>query len=130
MEIYAVDSLLTLNAPAAVLLVGLALTMAVFVLWLVRLVARRQIWPARLMIALVAIYLYEWLSPQVFYEYYRLLFPDLPAQWVARPPGPFALGRLMTFTDQANLSFYSRGVLAWAIILAALWPCKPSVKGK
>lgn len=130
MEIYAGDSLFTLNAPSAVLLVGMALTMAVLALWLVRFLARRQIWPARLMIALVAIYLYEWLSPQVFYEYYRLLFPDLPAQWAARPPGPFALGRLMTFTDQANLSFHSRGVLAWLFILVALWPWKPSVKGK
>ena len=62
------------------------------------------------------------LSPQVFYTFYRMIFPDLPGQIVIN--SAFNLSRIMPaidFRDTGNLSDDLAGVGFWAVIPFALW---------
>ena len=116
---YAGDSLFTLTPPqiTGVLLLGAAL-------WTVCLAAVRAVGPRGLRIgaALVLAWAFEWLSPQAFYSYYRLILDGLPAQWVVGwpPPGPAHMARLMGFSLEASLSAHGRALVAWSLLLAAL----------
>ena len=65
---------------------------------------------------------FVWLSPQVYYVYYLMIFDGLPWQIVVRtPPGPGALVRLLAFQDKASLSAHGQAALGWAMLAAALW---------
>ncbi|MDH3667381.1 MAG: hypothetical protein OEN23_10680 [Paracoccaceae bacterium] len=76
--------------------------------------ARRLVW------ALGLFWAFLWLSPQIYYAYYWLIFPDLPVQWVIRwPPGPAWVGRLLAFQGPATLSAHGQGALGWALIIGA-----------
>ncbi len=82
---------------------------------------RAVIW--RCLMALVLFWLFVWLSPQIYYWYYRLIFDGLPVQSViGTPPTPFDLIRLIGFSDRHDLSHHGQGVLGWAMALTALWP--------
>ncbi|MEM8658818.1 MAG: hypothetical protein AAGF22_12060, partial [Pseudomonadota bacterium] len=59
-------------------------------------------------------------SPQIYYEYYRLVLDGLPAQWVIRLPDPAWLLRLVTFQDRATLSDHGKGLLFWLLVLFAV----------
>ena len=114
-------SFFTLSPSGQAGLLGLSILLAVCTLWLTRRVARNRPWAIRLLIALVAVFAFEWLSPQLYYLYYIQLF-ELPLQLViGMPPTPTDLLRILTFTAQPDLSHLSRGVLAWALILASLF---------
>lgn len=122
---YSQDSFFDLSALGQVGLGVLSLTM--FVLTVVlshRLLRRRPIW-LRILGASVAFYAFVWLSPQVYYMYYRIVIPDLPLQWVIKTPfGPQRLFELLTFQWRANLSAHSQGVLGWCVLAAPFvrWP--------
>lgn len=69
--------------------------------------------------ALTLFWLFVWLSPQVYYMYYWLIFPDLPLQWVVWPPsGPGKAVQMLFFQYRQNLSAHSQGVLGWCVIAA------------
>ncbi len=75
----------------------------------------------RLMLALILFTIFVWLSPQIYYLYYLVLFEDLPWQIViARPPTPSELAGQLFFQERHNLSFHSRGVLGWIMFVLAL----------
>ena len=75
----------------------------------------------RLAGALVAFWLFVWVSPQVYYTYYRMIIPDLPLQWVIWPPAaPQDAAALMTFQGPHSLSAHSQGLLGWALVVLAL----------
>lgn len=117
---YAEDSFFTLTPLAQVGLAALSLSLAglsvLFVRWL-----RRGRWIG-LLASISVFWVFLWLSPQVYYTYYRAVIPGLPAQLVIRaPPGPGQVLRLMTFQDRVTLSEHSKGVLGWALIAAGLW---------
>ncbi len=77
----------------------------------------------RCLLALVLFWLFVWLSPQIYYWYYLLIFDGLPVQSViGTPPTPFDLIRLIGFSDRHDLSHHGQGVLGWALVLTALWP--------
>ncbi|MEO1249264.1 MAG: hypothetical protein AAFW76_05430 [Pseudomonadota bacterium] len=86
---YEGDSFFTLSMGGRVglLLISFALAAAILALaW--RLTHERPL-PWRLAIAAVLFYLSVWLSPQIYYLYYLLIFDGLPWQIVVkRPPGP------------------------------------------
>ncbi|MEO1551397.1 MAG: hypothetical protein AAFR93_13370 [Pseudomonadota bacterium] len=83
--------------------------------------ARGHAWPLRLCVGAVTAYGFVWLSPQIYYAYYRAIIPDLPAQWVIfPPPGLGEIWRLATFTDATSLSAHGRGLLIWAMCACAL----------
>lgn len=69
--------------------------------------------------ALVLFWLFVWLSPQAYYMYYWMIFPDLPLQWVIwPPPGPNKAAHMLLFHYRQNLSAHSQGILGWCVIAA------------
>lgn len=71
--------------------------------------------------AVVLFWMFVWLSPQVYYIYYRMIIPDLPLQWVIWPP-PAGLRavEILLFQYQANLSAHGQALLGWSMIIAAV----------
>ena len=68
--------------------------------------------------ALMVYYLFVWLSPQVYYQYFHLLFDFLPNQWVVfPPPNPIRLFEFLTFTGPQSLAGHGQGLLGWALIV-------------
>ena len=68
--------------------------------------------------ALCLFWLFDWLAPQIYYMYYRILIPGLPLQWVIwPPPGLAEIAGLVTFQGPQSLSAHSRGLLAWSLVL-------------
>ena len=118
---YGEDSFFTLGWGGRVGVVAISLILFGFCLWVSYAAAASlgRVW--RVSIALVAFWLFVWLSPQVYYMFYLLIFDGLPLQWVIKaPPGADVLLSLMTFTERATLSEHGKGVLGWAMVAAAL----------
>ncbi|RLJ41403.1 hypothetical protein BCF46_3196 [Litoreibacter meonggei] len=117
---YEGDSFFTLTGPqqAGLLLLSVALACGwIYASW--RLSARRPL-VLRLAIGIVLFFGFVWLSPQIYYQYYRLIIDGLPAQFVVGwPLGPLHVVRLLTFQFDANLSAHSQGLLGWALIIVA-----------
>ncbi|MEM7634235.1 MAG: hypothetical protein AAF299_06730 [Pseudomonadota bacterium] len=111
---------LTLAARFGLVLLSLglaALMLAVFV----RLTCLLA-WPVRLLLAPAFLWLFVWLSPQVFYLYYMMLFDDLPLQIVVQsPPRPSKIAHLLSFSDKAALSHHAIGLLGWALVGLAVF---------
>ena len=77
----------------------------------------------RIVGAFALLWLFVWLSPQVYYRYYRFLIPDLPLQWVLKtPPSPVDIARLLIFQGREPLSDHGKALLGWALAAAALIP--------
>jgi len=75
------------------------------------------------------LWLFVWLSPQVYYFYYTFLFDALEFQNVIKlPPTPKEIFSLLSFSDRANLSNHSKGVLGWVMILLSLKNSTPAPK--
>ena len=73
--------------------------------------------------ALLLFWLFVWISPQVYYEYYRQLIPSLPRQWVIWPPEhPQTALSYLFFQGPQNLSAHSQGLLGWSMIAAPFLP--------
>ncbi|MEO0829303.1 MAG: hypothetical protein AAFY03_02465 [Pseudomonadota bacterium] len=80
-------------------------------------------WPRvwRIAAACVVFYAFVWLSPQVYYSYYRLIIDGLPAQVVVNaPPSPLETARLLAFSAAPTLSDHGKGALGWAMLLQAV----------
>ena len=76
-------------------------------------------WWVKLAVALGGFFLFVWLSPQIYYTYYLLVFEGLPVQnVVGKPPTISDVFRLMAFSSQNNLSAHGQGLLAWSMIIA------------
>ncbi|MEO1397259.1 MAG: hypothetical protein AAFU56_00140 [Pseudomonadota bacterium] len=121
MSLYGEDSLFTLALPARIGLVALSTLLAVLILWLARRWSLGRHPVMCLAIGLGLFAAFEWVSPQIYYTYYLIIFDTLPIQMVIDwPPGPVQLFKLLTFSDNANLSFHSRGVLGWSLLLVSV----------
>ena len=63
-------------------------------------------------------YLFIWLSPQVYYSYYLIIFDDLPLQIVIKDgPSLAELGNLLSMTDRPFLSQHGQGLLGRALLI-------------
>ncbi|WP_308917450.1 hypothetical protein [Jannaschia sp. LMIT008] len=112
---FADDSLFTLTLPQIAGLVAVSAAMAGMAACIAFAAggARR---PWRVLAAVLAFWLFAWLSPQGHYAYYRIVLDDLPAQWViGAPPGPGAVLRALFFGN-GTLAGIGRGLLGWALI--------------
>ncbi|MEX0339358.1 MAG: hypothetical protein AB3N11_09995 [Arenibacterium sp.] len=117
---YARDSFFDLSAWGQVGLAALSALLFLAIVALTHFATRRMALWSRVLIGLVAFWAFVWLSPQVYYMYYRMIIPALPLQWVIKPPvGPQRLIQLLTFQWRANLSAHGQGLLGWCLIL---WP--------
>lgn len=118
---YREDSFFTLTEFGQAGLAGLSALLSVLVLvpvfWLV---SKKRI-HVRLAIALAAFWLFVWISPQIYYAYYRIIIDGLPQQWVIGWPAIFQPARYMTFTGPQNLSAHGQGLLGWSLVLLAVF---------
>ena len=74
----------------------------------------------RVSIGLVLFFGFVWVSPQIYYQYYRMIIDGLPAQFViGLPEGIGHIARLLSFQFDSNLSAHSQGLLGWALIAVA-----------
>lgn len=118
---YLEDSFFTLNPPQQIGLIAVSVNLTLISLWLLYRVTR--VWPfwGRLLAGFALFYLFVWVSPQAYYQYYRLIFFDLPQQLVIKgAPSPDRIFRLLSFRAEANLSAHSQGLLGWGLMLFAL----------
>lgn len=120
-EQYHQDSLFTLGTGGIAGVLAIAAVLTGLALLTTRLVARRRHWTIRMIIAVFVFGLFEWLSPQIFYEFYRMIIDGLPRQWVIRPPTPQGLIELVSFRAPASLSSHGRGGLFWLLLIVALF---------
>lgn len=118
---YAGDSFFTLSGWEQAGLIALSLTLALAALIaLLRVTDGRGRW-VRIVLALLALWLWDWLTPQLYYLYYQALIPGLPWQVVVRwpPPGPLRMAELLSFSGRESLADHARGILGWLMILIA-----------
>ncbi|WP_306115165.1 MULTISPECIES: hypothetical protein [unclassified Roseovarius] len=119
---YQEDSFLTLGAWGRVGLVILSLCLAMLMLWVVRIAGRGRGIALRILLAFLLFWAFLWLSPQIYYLYYLMLFDGLPWQNVVQPPpSPSEVLKVLSFTDEISLSNHGKGVLGWAMILCCFW---------
>ncbi|MEM7239271.1 MAG: hypothetical protein AAF501_15810 [Pseudomonadota bacterium] len=116
-ELYAEDSFHTLSTAGQAGLAVLSLVLAAVVLVLIWVSPRRGV----LIVTVIVFWLFVWFSPQVYYEYYRLIIEGLPAQIViGDPPGTEQILALVMFSGEATLSDHGKGVLFWLSMALAL----------
>ena len=120
--IYPGDSFFTLSPGGQVGLALLSACLSLGLLWMTLRLARRfRHWLARITLALVVFWTFLWLSPQVYYAYYFLIFDDLPLQLVIKAPtGPSDLVQLLLFRGAATLSAHGAGLLGWGLLVMSL----------
>ena len=118
---YDSDSFFTLSVPGQIGLAVLSLVLALAMVVLTLRMTRSLPIGFRLALALVLFVAFDWLSPQVYYSYYRMIIPGLPLQWVIGTlPDPSASFRILTFSAAQDLSAHGRGFLGWAMMAASV----------
>lgn len=125
---YKHDSFFDLTSWGQVGLACISLTLFLMMLFL----AHNLLWRVPILVrvlgALVLFYVFVWVSPQVYYLYYRMVIPDLPLQWVIwPPPEPTKALRMLVFQWRDNLSAHGQGLLGWGM-LVTIWPRKWRMK--
>ena len=118
---YQNDSFFTLNTGGQIGLAVLSAVLAVVMLLLTRRLAVASTPARRVAIWALLYFLFVWLSPQLFYTYYRVIIPGLPLQWVIPWPDVLEPLTLLTFSAGDSLSAHGRGVLGWSMLVMALW---------
>lgn len=122
MPAYEGDSFLTLTLIGQIGLTILSLTMGVILIELARRFSKFDNWVLRVTWAFFLFYLFVWLSPQIYYFYYYLIFESIPFQNVIKyPPSLGAQFSLLMFSNGADLSAHSKGVLIWLMILSVFF---------
>ena len=70
---------------------------------------------------LLLFWLFLWLSPQLYYAYYLVLFDDIAWQWVVKPPpGLGVVLDLLAMARSGSLSDHGLGLLGRAVLLLSL----------
>lgn len=115
---YENDSFLTLSVAERIGLVCVTLLLSAALIWLFWVAIKRvNIW-IRPLLALVFLYVFIWLSPQIYYLYYLVIFDFLDLKNVIHPPfNPLTLFNLLTFTESGKLADHGKGVLGWILIV-------------
>lgn len=123
---YQNDSFFTLNTGGQIGLAVLSAVLALGMLLLTRrlAIARTPAW--RVAVWALLYFLFVWLSPQVFYTYYRAIIPGLPLQWVIHWPDLLEPPMLLSFLAGDSMSAHARGLLGWAMLAMALWRVRPA----
>jgi len=115
---YAGDSFFSLPAAGQGALVVLSASLALAAVLCA--LALFRLWKSpgpRLAAALVVFWLFVWLTPQIYYLFYQIIFDGLPYQIViGGPPGPGGLINLLLFQGPATLAAHAMGVLGWTLV--------------
>lgn len=119
---YAEDSFYTLSPLARLGLLAVSAGLSVGLVTIALAAMRQRRGSMRVAIAVMLFSIFVWISPQVYYEYYHLIFTGLPRQWVIwQPPTFYELFSLVTFTGPQTISAHSMGGLFWALICLSWW---------
>ncbi|MEP1521050.1 hypothetical protein [Ascidiaceihabitans sp.] len=114
---YTQDSFFTLTAIGQIGLAVVSLALSTFLIFAVFRLRLKPFW--HFISACVALWAFVWLSPQVYYAYYRLLIVGLPAQIVIQaPPGVVDVVKLYGFSSARTLSGLGQSLLGWALLIA------------
>jgi hypothetical protein len=117
---YRDDSFFTLGLVEAVGLLVVSVLLVLGVLALARRLCRGRL-GRRLVAAAGLFWVFLWLSPQVYYAYYQLIFDGLPVQIVIGwPPGAETVLRRLVFAGPATLAAHGQGVLGWGLAVVAV----------
>ncbi len=122
---YSEDSFFSLGVGGQIGLGCLSFALAVALMFGAWRLMRGKSLMVRLLIAVGLYALFVWLSPQIYYTYYWMIFEDLPVQWVIGWPPFQAMFEHASFTGRSNLSSHGKGVLFWLMMVLALKPSKP-----
>lgn len=132
---YEGDSFHTLSILGRAGLVLLSLALAIGVITLAagktaRLYGFAGFWPLPGFLAvavldglvnLLLLWLFLWLSPQLYYIFYLTQFDGLGWQWVVKPPpSPSAVLDILAMPRSGNLSEHGLGLLGRALVLLSL----------
>lgn len=116
---YLQDSFFDLSSWGRIGLVCISSILFLAVLFATRTLLKYKPVLVKLTGSLVFFWLFVWLSPQVYYMYYRILIPSLPLQWVIWPmESPITAFKYLLFQGPQNLSAHSQGLLGWSLIVA------------
>ncbi|MEM8631703.1 MAG: hypothetical protein AAGF74_10730 [Pseudomonadota bacterium] len=130
LHVYADDTFFHLTNFGRAGLAALSLAMGFGLLRVQRAAGRHLHIALRILLALGLFYDFIWLSPQVYYTYFRLIMDGLPAQVVVGPPpNPLEVLQLMTFTAKHSIAVHTQGLLGWAMFAAAVLPKRRRVRG-
>jgi hypothetical protein len=119
---YRSDSFFSLSPLGSIGLAALSAVLALGLLAGLWRAARGRGMILRLGLVGVMFVSFVWLSPQIYYAYYMVIFDDLPVQWVGRFPDVQTLWQTVSFTGRATLSAHSQGVLFWLMVILASVP--------
>ena len=116
------DSFFTLSIAGQIGLVVLTIILSILMIMLthrVALMIRWKVWAV--VSALTLFWLFVWLSPQVYYLYYQMIFTGLPWQAVVSwpPPAGESLVDLILFRGEGTLSNHGKGALFWIMAATA-----------
>lgn len=115
------DSFFSLTMAARFVLVFLSMGLAALTAAAFIKITCRLAWLVRLLLAPVFLWVFVWLSPQVFYLYYMTLFDNLVLHNVVQlPPRPSQIMQLLSFTGKTALSQHATGLLGWGLIVLAI----------
>lgn len=118
---YEHDSFFTLSIAGQIGLVMISFALALVIFLVFWALTRRRNVYLKIGLSIFVIWLFVWLSPQIYYTYYLFLFDDIPVQNVIKsPPSLSKMGALLTFTDRANFSNHAKGILFWILIAISL----------
>jgi hypothetical protein len=114
---YENDSFLTLSIIEHIGLLSVTLVLSIALIWLFwKTIYWVNVW-LRPFFALMFLYLFIWLSPQIYYLYYLVIFDFLDFKNVIHSPfNPLTLFNLLTFTESGKLADHGKGVLGWILI--------------
>ena len=85
----------------------------------------------RMIATLAVFWIFLWVSPQIYYFIYQIVFDDLPWQIVVgMPPMPKAVIDLLLFSGPATLAGHAQGVFGWLLFMlgplakvkVSVWP--------
>ena len=126
------DSFFTLSRAAGggLVLIALVASLALFALSAMKTRALRRAFSRRATLAPAAADLFATallaiaalaLAPQLFYAYYRLVFPDLPDRWVLHGlPSAARLRALVRPVASGSLADHAAALVLWTLVLACL----------
>ena len=116
---YQNDSFHTLTAGGQIGLLFVTLCLTVLLVLAIWRLCRGRGWPFRIAAAVLSYGVFVWLSPQIYYAYYLLIFDDLPLQLVVGWPPWADIWRHPLFAGDRTLSAHGQGLLFWGLIAAA-----------
>ena len=123
---YGKDGFFALTPHRQVGLALLSVVLCVLMVGLTRTFTRGWPWVVRLMLTLVLLWVFIWLSPQVYYSLQSLLSDDVPARWVIGMPPPLGKTlRVITFTGPADLTHHGQGALGLLMLFSGLSRDRP-----